>query len=138
MTQKHGGFEIGTMIWICQSLGMEKWCINQGRMDALSSSLSRSRVRASTVANITLMDETRERNMAVLAGTSGVWAKAGAASARAVGSERAATAAVFFSFNLDIRGITSVSSKGAGTAATSCESVGALAGSTGLGAEAEG
>jgi tRNA G18 (ribose-2'-O)-methylase SpoU len=83
---------MGNMIGICQILEMEKWCINQGRMDALSSSLSRSRVRASTVANITLIDETRERNMAVLAGTSGVWA---------VGAERAATAAVFFSFNLD-------------------------------------
>jgi hypothetical protein len=91
----------------------------------MSSALSRSRVRASTVANITIMDETRERTMAVLAGTSGVWAKAGAASARAGGSVRAAAAAGFLSFSLDIRGITSVSSTGA-------------AESTGLGAEAEG
>ena len=79
----------------------------------MSSSLSRSRVRASTVANITIMDETRERNMAVLAGTSGFWAKAGAGSARSVGSGRKATAAGFRSFSLDIRGITSLSIKGA-------------------------
>ena len=90
-----------------------KRCRNQGRKDAMSSSLSRSRVRASTVANITRIDETRERNIAVLAGTSGVGAKAGAGSARSCGSGRKATAASFLSFILDIRGIKSVSIKGA-------------------------
>ena len=104
----------------------------------MSSAFSRSRVRASTVPSITTIDSTRERKIAVAAVWGSAVGEAASASARAGGSERAATAAVFFSFNLDIRGITSVSSNGAGTAATTCESVGPLAGSTGLGAEAEG
>ena len=109
---------MGNMIEICHILGMEKRCRNQRRMDAMSSSLSRSRVRASTVANITIIDETRERNIAVLAGTSGVGAKAGAGSARSVGSGRKATAAGFLSFILDIRGIKSVSINGSMRAKT--------------------